>query len=805
MAIMMHDINLNSRMTKLREECVNTDPAICVERARLITEAYKKYPEMPIQEKRALALKHILSNMSIYIRDGELLAGNHSSALRAAPMAVEYDIDFIREEIDTFPTRSGDRFEITEENKKELLEICDYWQGKTLRERVLQMIPDETRIAGEDGVGGFDSAWTLYNGDGHISPDYPKVLRLGFNGIIAEIDERSARLDLSNPEDLEKLYFLKAVRITSEAVIEFAQRFSDLAAELACKAGDYARKAELLEISRMCAKVPAEPAETFYEALQSLWLAHLATQIDNNGHSVSFGRFDQYMYSYYKADTESGRMDVEQAIELLQSFWLKLNEMVKLRPKGDANLFPGYPMFQNLTIGGQTRDGKDAVNDLTYLCLVAQGTVKLSQPNLTARVHINTPDKYLMECGKLIRMGMGFPSLFCDEVVILSMMNRGVAIEDAYDYCLVGCVEPSVQGKWGGRYGAANINLTKILELALYGGEDPVTGLVSNPSEKNLSNFKNIEEVKDAWKRQIDFYVRQRVIRDNIQDTVWKEMAPVPLIDSLVEGCIERGKGIKDGGAIYDFTGGQTGNIANVANSLVAIKQLVFEQKKFTGKELLDALRSNYEGVQGEKIREMILNVPPKFGNDDDEVDGFAKELFTYYMQQEPKYKNTRYGKGPIGGVFVPSTASISANVPFGLQVGATPDGRKAFEPVADVLSPYHGTDTNGPTATIKSVAKLDNYLLSGGAIFNVKFTPSLLENDEGLRKMVSLIRSYFRLGGMQIQFNVVSRALLIDAQQEPEKHKDLIVRVAGYSAYFVVQDPLVQNDIIARTEHKSF
>ncbi len=793
---------VGDRIKKRREVCVEAVPEICIERARLITEAYKKYPSLPAVLKRARALEYILDNMSIYIQDDELLVGNHSSKLRAAPIFPEYDVDFIREEIRDFPTRQGDPFVISKENEEELLKMCDFWQGNTVREKVLAMLPETTYLAGEHGVAGFDSAWTMYNGDGHIAPDYPKVLRLGLNGVLAEIEARLHELDVSDPENISKRNFLIAAQITCEASIRFAKRFQKLAEEQIGRENDSKRKNELQELARICGKVPAEAAETFYEALQSLWFIHLIVQIETNGHSVSLGRFDQYMYPYYEKEIRESGTSKEEIFELMQSFWIKLSELTKIRPTGDANLFPGYPMFQNLTIGGQTREKEDAVNDLTYLALSAQATVRLVQPNLTARVHKRSGDEYLLACTEVIKLGMGFPSLFNDEIIVLSMVNRGAALQDALDYCLVGCVEPSVQGKYGGRYGAGLTNLTKILEVALHGGKDPSSGNTLLPLDKDLSTFSTFDEVFDAYRQQIQFFAKHRIIRDNIQDFVWEDLAPTPFLDSMVQDCIKRGKGQKEGGAIYDFTGGETGNIANVANSLAVIKKLVFEEGKLSGKELLEAMDSDFAGPEGEKIRQIVINQAPKFGNDDDYVDLLAKKAFRTYLEEPPKYKNTRYGKGPIGGTFHPSTASISANVPFGLVVGATPDGRHAWQPVSDVLSPFRGTDTHGPTSAIKSVAKLDNYLLSGGAIYNLKFSPALLNNEVALRRLTDLIRVYFDLGGMEVQFNVVSKDTLLDAQKKPDDYKDLIVRVAGYSAYFVVQDKRVQDDIIARTEH---
>jgi formate C-acetyltransferase len=793
---------LPERIQVLRQRCVDAVPEVCVDRARLITEAYGEFEAQTIQMKRALAFEKILNEMSIYIQDGELIVGNHSSKLRAAPIFPEYDVSFIREEIEDFASRPGDPFVIHQEAKRELLRICAFWEGKTVRQRVASMLPEDTRLAGEEGVAAYDSAWTLFNGDGHIAPDYPKVLLRGMKGIIEEIDDHLGRLDFGIPSDLAKYEFLNAAKICCLAMINFAKRFAQLALELAHKEEDETRRAELERIARVCQEVPENPASSFQEALQSLWLVHLAVQLETNGHSVSLGRFDQYAYPYYAHDIETGVLSREEALELMQCFWLKLSELTKIRPTDDANLFPGYPMFQNLTIGGQTPEGLDATNELTLLALCAQATVRLVQPNLTARVHKKSPREYLIACTNVIRMGMGFPSLFCDEIIIKAMLHREVAIEDAYDYCLVGCVEPSVQGKWGGRYGAGLTNISKILEVALHGGRDPRSGLCLCPDERDLSQFKSFNEVLETYRKQVHYYTRHRVVRDNIQDIAWRDLAPTPFLDSLVQDCIGRGKGQKDGGAVYDYTGGETGNIANVANSLAVIKKLVFDEGKISGKELLDAIDSNFEGHGGEILRQMVINHVPKYGNDEDYVDLIAKEAFRIYITEPPKYLNTRYGLGPVGGRFHPSTASISANVPFGLVTGAMPDGRKAWEPLADVTSPFRGTDLKGPTAAVKSVSKLDNYLLSGGTILNIKLNPSLLGSDEGVEGLINLVKTFFDLGGMEIQFNVISRETLREAQKKPEEYRDLIVRVAGYSAYFVVQDPRVQEDIIERTEH---
>jgi len=795
--------NISPRVGRLRSKCISAIPEMCVERARLITESYRETESLPVAIKRAKALENILAKTSIFIYPDELIVGNHSGKLRAGPVFPEFDVGYIEKEIDEFPTRKGDPFLVAPEVREEVLEICKYWKGKTVKERVLAMLPDETRMAGEDGVAAIDSAWTLQNGDGHLAPDYPTVLNRGLESIIGQAKAHLAKLDLSDPEDLKKSYFLKSVIIANTAVIGWARRYSELAGRLASQEGDPQRKRELKAISRICQRVPEKPATTFYEVIQSLLFVQLAIQLETNGHSISIGRFDQFMYPFYRRDIEEGRMIPEQALELLQCLWIKLSSLTKLRPTVEANLNAGYPMFQNMVVGGQTPDGKDATNELSYLCLKATETMKLVQPNFSVRYHKKATSEFLMACAKLIRLGTGFPAMFNDEIIIPALLNRGVAIEDAYDYCLVGCVEPSVQGKWGGRYGASQVNLTKMLELALHQGRDLRTGIQLYPGKGDLSTFNNFDEIMQAYRDQVTFYTRQRIIRDNIQDLAWEELTPTPLLSSLVKDCIERGKDVKEGGAIYDYTGGQTGNIANVANSLAAIKKLVFEDKLISGQQLKRSLETNFEGVQGEKIRQLLINKAPKYGNDDAYVDSIAKKAFRIYLTEPSKYKNTRFGRGPLGCRFHPSTASVAANVPFGLVTGATPDGRKAWTPLADVESPFRGTDTGGPTAVIKSAAKLDHILLSGGAILNLKFSPGQFNNQSSLMNLVALIRTYFDLKGMEIQFNVVSVAALKDAQRDPERYSDLLVRVAGYSAYFVTLDPAVQEDIIARTEHR--
>jgi pyruvate formate-lyase/glycerol dehydratase family glycyl radical enzyme len=789
----------------LRENLINTAPEISGQRAVLITESYKETESQPMVIRRARALENILSKMDIYILPGELLFGNQAHKQRAAPIFPEYDSEYVEEELDKFEKRSGDVFLISNHQKASLRENLSYWRGKTVKQAVWALYPEDTKKAGEGGVGVADSSWETENADGHILPGYDMVITDGLSALIARARASDSQLDPSDPASIEKHSFLAAAIISMQAVIGFAKRYSELARKIAETENDPKSKEELLRVSRICEKVPAEPATTFHEALQSLWFAHLAIQIETNGHSVSIGRFDQYMYPYYSSDLKKGTLTPDEALELIECFYIKLNSVNKLRSWEGTQFMGGYPMFQNLTIGGQTRDGKDATNELTTLCLQATDNLRLNEPLLSLRVHAKSPDTLLTRAARVISRGGGLPALFNDEVYMPAMMNNSrVSIEDAYDYGLVGCIEPSVMGKWGGRHAGVLFNLPKCIELALHGGRDPVTGICLSPQKKDLSSFGSFEELMNACKQQISYFVKQSVIKDNVIDHVYETFVPTPFLSSLVRDCLVRGRDIKQGGAIYDCTAISTGGIASAANSLAAIKKLVFDGKRLTGSQVLHALKTDFQDrtttPTGKEIQQLLRNAP-KYGNDDPYVDLIAKEIFRFYMTEIPRYKTTRNGRGPVGAVFLPDLGSVSANVPFGMIMKATPDGRRAGEPVSDVESPDMGTDTQGPTALIKSVSNLDHVLLSNGAIFNLRFHPSALSDEECIGKFAALVRTYFDLGGMEMQFNVVSSETLRAAQKDPQKYKDLVVRVAGYSALFVALDKSLQDAIIARTE----
>ncbi|NLM96912.1 MAG: formate C-acetyltransferase/glycerol dehydratase family glycyl radical enzyme [Halanaerobiaceae bacterium] len=791
------------------------EPGICIERGRFVIEAYKENEAEPTMIKRARALEKILENMTIYILPGSLLVGNQASRPRWAPLFPEFAVSWLEEEIfeknPYYPAdRPADPFIIPEPEKTlpEFKEIFDWWRGKTHMDRVYSHLPEEV-ITAQDKFGAINEYNYIQGGDGHFSPDHGYLIRTGLRKIIDDCKERLANLDKTAPEYHQKREFYQSLIISCEAVIKYAHRYADLALEVAKRTEDPVRRQELEKIAEICRNVPEYPARSFYEAIQFVTFTQIVLQIEDNGQGISVGRFDQFLYDFYKADIESGELTYDKAVELTENFYAMLYTVNRIKSWSDTDFFRGSPMFQNLTVGGiDPVTGQDATNDLTYIALQATADTRLTQPSLTARMHKNAPEKYKKRVAEVIRLGTGYPAVFNDDAYIAALINRGYSVEDASDYCVIGCAEAGPAGLLGGRTGGAWLNMTKILELTLNNGYDPRTGasLHPNKSNKTLAEFSSYEELEEEYYRQLRYYISLEMIMENTIDLLYEKHMEEPLAAAL--GCprttIPRGLPMKKGGAKYDFTGQQTIGTANIANSLYAIKKLVFEDKKLTGEQLLHALHTNFEdnttNPTGEEIRQMCLNVE-KYGNDIDEVDTLAREALQAVCEEQVKYFNTRKGRGPIGCHLHTSTTTVSSNTPFGRFCGATPDGRKAGMPVADGQSPMRGTDVNGPTAALKSVSKLRQVLLSCGSLYNLKFSPNDLAGKNGLKRFISLIDYYFSMGGMQMQFNVVSKETLLEAQKKPEQHKSLLVRVAGYSAYFVTLEKTVQEDIIERTE----
>lgn len=791
---------LTKRMNSFRENVLEKKPYICAQRAILATEAYKEHQNQPAVMKRALMLKNILEKMSIYIEDETLIVGNQAASNKDAPIFPEYTLEFVIDELDKFEKRDGDVFYITEQTKADLRAIAPFWENNNLRAKGMALLPEEVSVFMETGFFGMEGK--LNSGDAHLAVDYEQLLKLGLIGYEQRVHQLMNSLDLCVPENIDKLVFYKAVLVVIDAVKTYASRFSELAKEKAMLAKGQ-RKEELLEISRICAKVPYQPADSFKEAIQSVWFIQLILQIESNGHSLSYGRFDQYMYPYLQADLDKGVISEDEVVELLDNLWIKTLTINKVRSQAHTFSSAGSPMYQNVTIGGQTPDKQDAVNKLSFLVLKSVAQTRLPQPNLTVRYYNGLNPEFLDECIEVMRLGTGMPAFNNDEIIIPSFIDLGVKEEDAYNYSAIGCVETAVPGKWGYRCtGMSYQNFPRILLAVMNDGVDVTSGKRFVEGCGHFKDMKSFEELQSAWDKSIREITRLSVIVENAVDIASQRDVPDILCSALTQDCIGRGKTIKEGGAIYDFISGLQIGIANMADSLAAIKKLVFEEKRITPEQLWKALEDDFTSEENQRIQQMLINDAPKYGNDDDYVDQLVVDAYNSYIDEIKKYPNTRYNKGPIGGIRYAGTSSISANVGQGSGTLATPDGRKGHTPLAEGCSPAHAMDKNGPTSVFKSVSKLPTHEITGGVLLNQKVTPQMLATAENKEKLKMMIKTFFnRLDGYHVQYNVVSRDTLIDAQKNPEKHRDLIVRVAGYSAFFNVLSKATQDDIIERTE----
>ncbi len=816
-------------------------PQIEADRAVLLTESYRETEGEPIITRRAKAFRHILENIPITIRDHELIVGSATKMPRGCQVFPEYSFDWLEAEFDTVEHRTADPFYISEETKQTLSEVYKYWKGKTTSELATAYMSEEAKTAIDHGM--FTPGNYFYNGIGHVTVDYPKILAIGYTGLIEEARQARASLSVGDADFARRSHFLDAVIMSAEAAIRYAGRYAELAANMAKTEGDVRRRRELEQIADVCREVPRYGAKSFREACQSFWFIQMLLQIESSGHSISPGRFDQYMYPYYKADLDRGLITREEAQELMDCIWVKLNDLNKVRDAASAEGFAGYSLFQNLIAGGQDKYGRDATNDLSFMSITATEHVFLPQPSFSVRVWNGTPHEFLIRAAELTRTGIGFPAYYNDEVIIPALQSRGLTLEDARDYNIIGCVEPQKAAKTDGWHDAAFFNMCRPLELVFSNGMDK--GVQIGPRTGDVAAMKTYEEFEAAYRTQMEYFIALLVNADNAIDVAHAERCPLPFQSSMVDDCIKRGKSLQEGGAVYNFTGPQGFGIANITDGIYAVKKLVFEDKKYTLAFFREALENNYgvdmdsamaakltqrvaesiaaagKEITPEDIKAIYLTVREnkcsdadkqkyaalladiaelvKFGNDDDEIDAFAREMAYTYTRPLEQYRN------PRGGIFQAGLYPVSANVPLGAQTGATPDGRLAFTPIADGVSPAAGRDVNGPTAAANSVSRLDHYIASNGTLFNMKFHPSALEGRSGLESFVALVRGYFDQKGSHMQFNVVSRETLRDAQKHPEKYKSLVVRVAGYSALFTTLSRSLQEDIINRTEQQGF
>lgn len=851
------------RVKRLKKEIVEAMPVIETERARLVTEAFKESEGLSPIMRRAKVMEKLLNNMQVTIRDDELIVGTAAEHPRSSEIGIEFSIDWLEPEYDTLATRDNDPFIITDEAKAEMLELAKYWKGKTLSEYAMSLMTPECQACQDHAVFNVDNYKLA--GVGHYVPFWEKVLEKGYSGIIDEVNEAIEKLDYTDPDAIAKKQFYDAIIITYTAAINFGHRYADKAKEMANAETNPQRKAELEQIAKNLQRVPEYGATTFWEAIQSYWLTNVIIHIESNGHSVSPGPFDRQMIDYYRSDPT---ITPDFAQELIDCLMIKYSDCNKVRDSISAAAFAGYTLFELMTIGGTDEEGNDLTNELSYMVLEAHAHTRMPSPSIGVRIGNQTPDEFLYRVCETIRLGTGMPNVFNDEIIIPALTNRGIPLKVARTYSPSGCVEPDIYHREFGWHDAASFNSAKIMEATMNNGKlfnDQV-----GPQTGEFVNFKNIEEIKDAYQKQMAYFVSKMVEADNCVMKAHADQAPLPFEAALIDGCIQNGKSAEEGGAYWNFTGPQTYGFVDSGDSLYCIEKNVFQDKKFTLAELKEAVDNNFGytgGPEGgsqeisigweygpgagncgggmsdcqleakiyEKVKAMLagsgtvdmdalrrevaassscaapsagqanpgkyevirktLENTEGYGNDIDEIDQFSVFTAKAYTSEVEKYTDYR------GGKFQAGIYPVSANVLYGKDVGALPDGRLARTPLADGVSPRAGKDTHGPTAAANSVSKLDHASASNGTLYNMKFSPAALAGDEGLKKFAALIRGYFARKGMHMQFNVVDKQTLIDAQAHPEQYKDLVVRVAGYSAFYTTLAKETQDNIIARTE----
>ena len=781
------------RIKALKDNYRKQVPSISTYRARAVTEITKANPGMPKIILRAKAFRHCCETAPLIIQDNELIVGNPTGGPRVGAFAPDIAWKWMRDELDTIGTRDQDPFYISDEDKKYMKEeLFPFWEGKSVDEYCEDQYKEcgGWELSGESFVS--DCSYHAQNGGGDSNPGYDVILmKKGMKDIQQEAREHLKELDYANPTDIDKIYFYKGVIDTTEGVMIYAKRLSDYAAQLAGQCTDPTRKAELLKISEINAKVPANKPETFWEAIQAVWTVESLLPVEENQTGMSIGRVDQYMYPFYKADMESGRMNQFQAFELASCMLIKMSEMMWVTSEGASKFFAGYQPFVNMCVGGVTREGVDATNDLTYLLMDAVRFTKIYQPSLACRIHNKSPQKYMEKIVDVVRAGMGFPACHFDDTHIKMMLAKGVSIEDARDYCLMGCVEPQKSGRLYQWTSTSYTQWPICIELVLNHGVPLWYGKQVTPDLGPLMQYKTYEDFDKAVKAQIQYITKWTAVMTVISQRVQRDLAPKPLMSIMFEGCMEKGRGVEAGGAMYNYGPGVVwSGLATYADSMAAIKKLVFDDKKYTLEQLNEGLKADFVGY--EQMRADCL-AAPKYGNDDDYADLICTDLINFTEMEHRKYK-TLFAQMSHG------TLSISNNTPFGQMTGASANGRKAWTPLSDGISPTQGADKKGPTAIIKSVSKMSNDNMNIGLVHNFKLMPGILDTPEGEQGLITLLRTACLFGNGEMQFNYVNNEDMIAAQKDPDSYRDLVVRVAGYSAFFTELCKDVQDEIISRT-----
>ncbi len=787
----MGEVQLSPRIQKLLDGFHAARPEVFAERAVLATRAYAGSEGEPIAIRRGKMMWSILNGVTVLIRDGELIVGCKTPAILGSPLYPEIACDWIEDELDTMALRNEAPFYVDQETKEALRsEVFDYWPGRQVYDRIMEVLPEKVQQATDAGV---FFHYYLNRAIGHLVVDYERVINKGFLGLKAQIADQLEELDYEDAQCLKRIHNLQAMSMCCDAAIRLAERYAEEAERLAEEESDPDRRAELEQIAETCRWVPAHPARTFREALQAFWFTHLILNLETNSYSISPARFDQYMYPFYRDDIEAGRLTEEEAGELLACLWIKFNELTVVKEGGTAKASTTYNDFQNLNIGGQTVDGLDASNELSYLCLDVTGWLQLPQPQVSILISKKTPDALVAKACEVIRLGFGMPAVFNDDEKVKALLDKGKTLEDARLGCVQGCVELNSPGN-DTMASSGYLNITKCLELALNNGVNPLTGAQLGPQTGDPEEFATFDQLMEAFQKQLAYAVELKLIYDGLARQAYAQFCPVPFTSLLLSDCLETGIDYHAGGTRYTLPlicGVGTGTMAD---SLAAIKKLVYDEKKISAAELVTALRANFEGH--ERLRQMLRNRAPKWGNDDLYVDKLAHDVVDMFCDELERHHNEQ--GVPYAANMIPTTTHIW----FGSLTGATPDGRLAEEPLSEGISPVQGMDANGPTAVVKSMARLD-HVRCCGTLLNMKFHPSALTGEEGLKKFADMIRTYFRLDGHHIQFNVVSGETLRAAQENPEEYQNLIVRVAGYSDYFVRLSRDLQNEIISRTEQR--
>ncbi|MDO5408828.1 MAG: formate C-acetyltransferase/glycerol dehydratase family glycyl radical enzyme [Lachnospiraceae bacterium] len=788
----MEEKYFTARINRLKNRVMNTRPEMDLENAALFTRGVKEVPGEPWVVQRAYGFQKQCMEKSVKIWEDELIVGNAGSKQRGGLLNPDTCWSVLYDELDTISTREYDPFYLTEEDRKVFIEeIVPFWNGKSTFEKWLVQIPEETRILRDCGV--------LYinrkavRGWGETTAGYASIINEGIEGIRKHIAEVKETLDLTVPGHYEKMVYLKALEITAEGIVALANRYADEALRLAAEEKDDNRKRELTEIAAICRRVPEKPARTFREALQALYFYQICIFMEQNAASYNPGRMDQYLYPFYKADVEAGRLTEDQAQELLECLWIKFSEPCLFQDAVTAKFSAGYPMFQNVCVGGVNEHGMDAVNDLSYMILQATMDIQMYQPSLSVRYNMSrNPNRFLKKCAELIKLGTGFPAFHCDEIGIQMMLNKGIPLKEAYDWNPCGCVETNLAGKQKCYTSYADYNLGSVIEFAMNNGVSRKYGIQASVQTGDPRTFTTYKEFEDAVKEQIRYIIHAMVAGNHVNDDICMERV-VPALSLSFKECIDNAKDYAWGGAKYNIGNGLDAiGVADLINSMEAVKYLVFDKKLVTMDCLAEAIEHDFVGY--EDLYKMCLNAP-KYGNDDDEVNLITSEMFTYIADLIESY-NSKFGRMTAG------ILPVSGNTPFGLEVGALPSGRRAWVPLADGVSPNSGTDSEGMSAVIKSVSHIPHGRFDQGTLLNMKLDPVFNTAENSTELLMSFLKSMCSLGVFHVQFNVIDREMLLDAQKNPEAYKGLLIRVAGYTAYFTELGVEVQNDIISRTAH---